>query len=71
MGTFEMQFTSPDLTSDHRYLPISSVVLSNHREKLADNLASAEKNKRLVAANPLVKQNEKRIPSVTRMFRRN
>ena len=33
MGTFETKFVVPDLTTEQKYLPISSVVLSNQREK--------------------------------------
>ncbi len=70
MGTFETDFVVPDLTADQKYLPISSVVLSYQREKLDAAVASAEKNKKLIAANPLVRSNEKLVPSVTRVFRR-
>jgi hypothetical protein len=70
MGTFEAKFTVPDLTSDRRYLPISSVVLSYQREKLDAAVASAEKDKKLIAANPLVRDGQKLVPSVTRVFRK-
>jgi VWFA-related protein len=69
MGTFESKFVVPDLTNAQRYLPISSVVLSYQREKLDQTVASAEKDKKLIAANPLVHENEKLVPSVTRVFR--
>jgi VWFA-related protein len=69
MGTFETRFTVPDLGSDARYVPISSVVLSYQRESLDAALATAEKNKKLLAANPLVEGNQKLVPSVTRVFR--
>ena len=46
------------------------MVLSNQREKLSDAVATAEKNKKLLAANPLVQNNEKLVPSVTRVFRK-
>ncbi|HUQ95878.1 MAG TPA: VWA domain-containing protein [Bryobacteraceae bacterium] len=69
MGTFETKFTIPDLTAEQRYLPISSVVLSNQRENVDTALATAEKNKKLLAANPLVQDKQKLIPSVTRVFR--
>ncbi|HTS65281.1 MAG TPA: VWA domain-containing protein [Candidatus Acidoferrales bacterium] len=69
MGTFETKFTIPDLTSDQRYLPISSVVLSYQREKLDAAVATAERDKKLIAANPLVQNGEKLVPSVTRVFR--
>ncbi len=70
MGTFETKFTVPDLTTDQKHLPISSVVLSYQREKLDSAVASAEKDKKLLAANPLVQNNEKLVPSVTRVFRK-
>jgi len=70
IGTFETKFTIPDLTAEQRYLPISSVVLSYQREKLDKVLATAERNKKLVAANPLVKDGAKIVPSVTKVFRK-
>jgi len=70
MGTFETTFTIPDLTADQQYLPISSVVLSYQREALTATLASAEKNRKLTAANPLVQDGQKLVPSVTKVFRK-
>jgi VWFA-related protein len=69
MGTFETKFAIPDLTTGQPYLPISSVVLSYQREKLDMAVASAERDKKLIALNPLVRDNQKLIPSVTRVFR--
>jgi VWFA-related protein len=69
IGTYETKFTIPDLTTDQRYLPISSVVLSNQRESLGAAVATAERDRRLLATNPLVADNQKLIPSVTRVFR--
>jgi VWFA-related protein len=70
MGTFETKFTVPDLTSDTKRLPISSVVLSYQRDQVSAAVASAEKNKKLIAANPLVQDGQKLVPSVTRVFRK-
>jgi len=70
MGTFETKFVVPDLTTESRYLPISSVVLSYQREKLNAAVASAEKDKKLLAANPLIQDGTKLVPSVTRVFRK-
>lgn len=70
MGTFETKFLIPDLTTEQKYLPISSVVLSNQREKLDAAVASVERDRRVIAANPLVQDNQKLIPSVTRVFRK-
>jgi hypothetical protein len=70
MGTFETKFVVPDLTTQLKYLPISSVVLSNQRQDLSTALAMAEKDKKLIAANPLVQDNRKLVPSVTRVFKK-
>jgi len=70
MGTFESKFTIPDLTGEQKYLPISSVVLSNQRERLEDAVATAERDKKLLAQHPLIQDGQKLIPSVTRVFRK-
>jgi len=44
-------------------------VLSSQRQPLNESLATAEKDKKLLAQNPLVQDNTKLIPSVTRVFR--
>ena len=59
MGTFETTFFVPDLATEVDYLPISSVVLSNHRENVTATPAK----------HPLVQDGEKLVPSVTRVFR--
>ena len=69
MGTFETKFVIPDLTTDRSTLPISSVVLSNQRAGYGHGrVPRAEKDKKLIAANPLVQDNQKLVPSVTRVF---
>ena len=70
MGTFESKFVIPDITTDQRYLPISSVVLSYQRDNLNNAIGSAQKDKKLIEANPLVRDNQKLVPSVTRVFRK-
>jgi VWFA-related protein len=70
MGTFQTKFTVPDLTTDNKYLPISSVILSNQREDQTKLLANAVRDRRLTSANPLVQNGQKLIPSVTRVFRK-
>ena len=70
MGTFETKFVVPDLTTEQKYLPISSVVLSNQREKLENAVATAERDKKLLAQHPLIQDGQKLIPSVTRVFRK-
>ena len=70
MSPFQTRFTIPDLTTTVKYLPISSVVLSNQRQDMKDSLATAEKDKKLLASNPLVQDNQKLVPSVTRVFKK-
>ena len=70
MGTFQTKFVVPDLSVDAKYLPISSVILSNQREKTDAAVGGARMNMRLFAFNPLVENGQKLIPSVTRVFRR-
>jgi VWFA-related protein len=70
MGTFETKFVIPDLSAASKYLPISSVVISNQRQDMNTSLATAEKDKKLLAANPLISENQKLVPSVTRAFKK-
>jgi len=70
MGTLQRTFTIPDLTTQVKYLPISSVVLSNQRQDIRESLATAEKDKKLLASNPLIQDNQKLVPSVTNVFRK-
>ena len=70
MGTFETRFTVPDLTKDAGLLPISSVVLSHQRESLKNAIGSARPDRRLFEFNPLIRNDEKLMPSVTRVFRK-
>jgi VWFA-related protein len=69
IGTFETKFQVPDLSTEQKYLPISSVVLSNQRQKLDEAVATAEKDKKILAAHPLIQDGVKLVPSVTRVFR--
>jgi VWFA-related protein len=71
MGTYEINFVIPDLTTDQKLLPISSVILSSQRIALDAAVFSAEKDKKLLAANPLVEGGQKLVPSVTRVFNKN
>jgi VWFA-related protein len=69
MGTFASRFVVPDLTTERSYLPISSVVLGYQREDLNAAVATAEPDKKLLSASPLVRDGRKLVPSVTRVFR--
>jgi len=68
VGTFEAPFVIPDL-SNQKAMRVSSVILSNQREPVANQVAGVKNNKKLVAANPLIDDGKKLVPSVTRVFR--
>ncbi len=71
IGTYQTNFTIPNLMKEDKRIPISSVVLSSQRIDLRDALYNANKEKdreKIEAANPLVHDGQKLIPSVTRVF---
>jgi len=71
IGTYQTTFVIPNLNKELKRVPISSVVLSSQRVDLKDALYNAVKAKEQVkesAVNPLVQNNQKLIPSVTRVF---
>jgi len=70
IGTYQTTFVIPNLNKEEKRIPISSVILSSQRVALHDALYNAIKAKdREEAANPLVQEGQKLIPSVTRVFR--
>lgn len=72
MGTFETRFTIPDLSADTSGLKLSSVIWSSQREPIKAAVGTAERfSKKEVNANPLIVGNEKLVPNITRVFRRN
>ena len=71
IGTFQTSFVIPNLNKEVKRVPISSVVLSGQRIDLKDAIYNAAKAKEQVkdnAANPLVLNGQRLIPSVTRVF---
>ncbi len=71
IGTFQTSFVIPNLNKENKRVPISSVVLSGQRVDLKDAIYNAAKQKERAkeeAANPLVLNGLKLIPSVTRVF---
>jgi hypothetical protein len=69
IGTYQTTFFIPNLNKEEKRVPISSVVLSSQRVDLKDALYNAVKGKeRSETANPLVREGQKLIPSVTRVF---
>lgn len=71
IGTFETSFTVPDLSTPTEKLRISSLVLANQRESIKAAVGGATNNRRQLASNPLVDKDQKLIPSITRVFRKN
>ena len=71
IGTFQTNFTIPNLNKETKQVPTSSVVLSSQRVDYKDALYNVTKGKeqdKQAAANPLVENGKKMIPSVTRVF---
>ncbi len=70
MGTYEAPFTVPDLTSQTGALRISSVVYSSQRQPISQQVGNAGANKKDLAADPLIQDGQKLVPSITRVFRK-
>lgn len=68
IGTFELPFVIPDLDA-RKTLRVSSLVVSNQREPVAQQVAGVKNDKKLVAANPLIDGGQKLLPNVTKVFR--
>src|ERR1700734_3718754 len=71
IGTFETTFVVPNLNKEEKRVPLSAVVLSSQRVDLREAIYDAAKAKDRAkdeAANPLVQDGKKLIPSVTRVF---
>jgi VWFA-related protein len=73
IGTYQTDFVVPNLNKEVVRLPISSVVLGSQRVAMDDALFNAGKTKtaKQQAANPLIEDGQKLLPSVTRVFSRN
>jgi hypothetical protein len=65
IGTHETAFTVPNLNKEEQGIPISSVVLSSERVEMSDAINAGNK---MQAANPLVADGRRLIPSVSRVF---
>ncbi len=70
IGTFETPFRIPDLSAAADRLRVSSLVLANQREPIQAAVGAATRNRKLLRANPLVENDQKLAPSVTRVFRK-
>jgi VWFA-related protein len=72
IGTFQTSFAIPNLNKVTTQIPISSVVLSSQRLSTGDALYNTVRGKQAAknaAADPLVQDGQKLIPSVTRVFK--
>lgn len=71
MGTFDARFVVPDLAADSKTLKTSSVIWSSQREPLKAVVGEADRAARRVArSNPLIVGQEKVVPNITKVFRR-
>ena len=68
VGTFETAFVIPDLSSQ-KTMRTSSLVLSNQRQALTEQVGGVKNAKKLVAANPLISDGQQLMPNVTKVFR--
>ena len=70
IGTYQTNFTVPNLVKEVTLLPTSSVVLSSQRQAVGDELFAVNQTDPLAFVNPLVHDGQKLVPSVTRVFSR-
>lgn len=69
IGTYQSSFIIPNLTSEDKRIPISSVVLSSQRVDIKKALYTSKRaTSSAQAADPLVVDGQRLIPSVTRVF---
>lgn len=66
-GTFETRFTIPDLASE-KILRVSSLIVSNQRAPVSDQIGGVKNAKKLVSENPLIDSGQKLVPNVTKVF---
>ena len=70
MGTFEASFIVPDFGAQAAGLRISSVVWAAQRQPVKSAIANAGARAKDLAADPLIQDGQKLVPSVTRVFRK-
>ncbi|MCU1262591.1 MAG: hypothetical protein JWO80_5476 [Bryobacterales bacterium] len=70
MGTFETKFIVPDFGLPSPGLHISSVVWAAQRQPVTSAIGTAGAKKKDLAADPLIQDGQKLVPSVTRVFRK-
>jgi VWFA-related protein len=70
LGTYESPFEIPNLDRQNETLPVSSVVLSTQRLRPGSATVQVRQKGRNDSANPLTRDGQTIVPSVTRVFRR-
>ena len=70
IGTYLTNFAIPNLMRELKKLPISTVVLSSQRQPLGSELFSVRAAQKQNVGNPLIFDDHKLLPSVTRVFSR-
>ena len=70
IGTFQAAFVIPNLNREEKRIPISTVVLSSQRQPVSDAIYSVQRtvSDKNTAADPLVYDGQRLVPSVTRVF---
>jgi VWFA-related protein len=70
MGTYETNFTIPDLAPAQSGLKLSSVIWSNQRQAMNEAIANADNKKKILESDPLVQDGQRLVPSITHVFRK-
>ena len=68
IGTYQAEFTIPNLNKEPTRLPISSVVLAGQRIPVNDAIYSVKTSDKQSIGHPLIESGQKLLPSVTRVF---
>jgi VWFA-related protein len=71
MGTFETTFTIPDLSTQSAGMHLSSVIWGNQRQPMNAAVGTAGANKKDLAADPLIQDGQKLVPSISKVYRKN
>jgi VWFA-related protein len=69
MGTFDMKFTIPDLNTVKDGVRLSTVVWSSQKTQITEAVGLADKKLKKQDTHPLVRDKDKLLPSVTKVFR--
>jgi VWFA-related protein len=68
IGTYQTNFTIPNLNREPTRLPISTVVLGGQRMSVNEALYSVKTTDKQIVGHPLIEGGQKLLPSVTRVF---